>query len=206
MRPELIIIDEVPKSEWVYWEKFYISLFKTWGFSLVNYTDGGDGVTFVNSGSWKKGNIPHNKGVPCSDETKQKIKNKLTGIPNVSSYKPIVQYDLKHNIIKSYKCVKDAIDESDGYFSASKISNCLTGKRKHHRGFLWKYDDGTDLHKVEIVLLNKQVIQFDKNLKELKKYQSIKIAELETNIHSANICACCKGKVKTAGGYIWKYL
>lgn len=205
LRPGLIIIDEVPKSEWVYWEKFYISLFKTWGFSLVNYTEGGDGSTFGNSGSFKKGDIPHNKGVPCSEETKQKIKDKLTGRSNINSYKPIVQYDLEYNLLKRYKCVKDAIDESDGYFSAGKISNCLTGKRKHHRGFLWKYDDGSDLNKFDVIFLKKQVIQFDKSLRELKRYSSIKIAELETNIHATNICACCKGKVKTAGGYIWKY-
>lgn len=205
LRPELIIIDEVPKSEWVYWEKFYISLFKTWGFSLLNYTEGGDGSTFGNSGSWKKGNIPYNKGVPCSEETKQKIKDKLTGRSNIKSYKPIIQYDLEYNLLKRYKCVKDAIDESGGFFSAGKISNCLTGKRKHHRGFLWKYDDGSDLNKFDVIFLKKQVIQFDKSLRELKRYSSIKIAELETNIHAANICACCKGKVKTAGGYIWKY-
>lgn len=206
LRPELIIIDEVPKNEWIYWEKFYISLFKTWGFDLVNYTGGGDGATFGNSGSFKKGNIPHNKGIPCSDETKRKIKNKLTGISNVNSYKPIVQYDLNYNKIKSYKCIKDAVDESNGFFNATKISNCLTGKRKHHRLFIWKYDDGSDLNKIEIKPLKKQVIQFDKDLNELNRFSSIKKAESETNVLGTNICACCKGRIKTAGGYVWKYL
>jgi len=205
-RPELIIIDEVPKSEWQYWERFYISLFKTWGFNLVNYTFGGDGATFGNKGSWKKGNVPHNKGIPCSERTKQKIRDKLTGTFNISSYKPIIQYDLEYNLIKSYKCIKDAVDESNGYFTAPKISNCLTGKRKHHRGFIWKYDDDLELNKVEIKFLKKEVIQFDKNLNELNRFTSIKMAENETNISSTNICACCKGKVKTAGGYIWKYV
>jgi hypothetical protein len=145
-RPEMIVLDEVPKTEWQYWEKFYICLFKTWGFNLVNYTNGGDGSTFGNKGSWKKGNIPHNKGVPCSDETRKKISDKLSGTTNVSSYKPIIQYDLNYNLIKKYKCIKDAIDESNGLFSYGRISNCLTGKRKHHRGFVWKYDDGSDVN------------------------------------------------------------
>jgi hypothetical protein len=199
-------LDEVPKINWQYWEKFYISLFKSWGFDLVNYTGGGDGSTFSNNGSFRKGNVPHNKGVTCKEETKQKIKDKLTGISNIYSYKPIIQYDLKYNEIKRYKCVKDAIDESDGHFSASKISNCLKGKRKHHRGFIWKYNDNSDLSKVEITSKEKQVIQYDKNLKELNRYTSIKIAEKETNIFSSNISSCCKSKVKTAGGFIWKYL
>jgi hypothetical protein len=205
-RPELLILDEVPKNDWHYWEKFYISLFKTWGFNLLNYTNGGDGSTFGNKGSWKKGNVPHNKGIPCSEETKNKIRNKLTGTTNISSYKPIIQYDLSYNIIKRYKCAKDAIDESNGLFSASKISSCLKGKTKHHRGFVWKYDDETIIDKVEINILRKEVVQFDKNKNEIKRYESIKIAADETNIFSTNICACCKGKIKTAGGYIWKYL
>jgi DNA polymerase-3 subunit beta len=68
LRPELIILDEVPKINWQYWEKFYISLFKSWGFDLVNYTGGGDGSTFSNNGSFRKGNVPHNKGVTCKED------------------------------------------------------------------------------------------------------------------------------------------
>lgn len=53
--PILEIIDEVPKSEWKFWEKYWISQFRTWGFKLVNRTEGGDGVS--------PGNIPWNKGL-----------------------------------------------------------------------------------------------------------------------------------------------
>jgi hypothetical protein len=204
-RPELIIIDEVPVDSWQYWEKFYISLFKTWGFSLVNYTSGGDGSTFGNKGSFKKGNIPHNKGVPCSEETKQKIKNKLIGISNINSYKAIIQYDINYNIIKKYKCIKDAVVESDGFFSTCKISACCRSKRPHHRNFIWKYDDGSDLKVRNINILKKKIIQYDKNLNEISRFDSVKEAEKETSIKSPNICSCCKGKIKTAGGYIWKY-
>lgn len=204
-RPELLIIDEVPKSDWQYWEKFYISLFKTWGFNLVNYTNGGDGSTFGNSGSWKKGNIPHNKGVPCNDEIRKKISDKLTGTTNVSSYKPIIKYDLNYNLIKRYKCIKDAIDESGGFFSASKISCCLTGKRKHHRQFIWKYDDGSDLIKSNIKLSKREVIQYDKELNLLNKFKSIKEASLKTSTCENGIVRCCRGKDITAGGYFWKY-
>jgi group I intron endonuclease len=39
----LTVIDEVSKKNWVFWEKWYIQLFKSWGFRLVNLTEGGDG-------------------------------------------------------------------------------------------------------------------------------------------------------------------
>lgn len=41
---DIIEIDIVNKTEWQFWETFYIDLFKTWGFSLTNMTKGGDGV------------------------------------------------------------------------------------------------------------------------------------------------------------------
>lgn len=205
LRPELLILDEVPIDNWQYWERFYISLYKTYGFNLVNYTNGGDGATLSNRGSWKKGNVPHNKGVPCKEETKKKIKDALTGVSNVSSYKPIIQYDLQYNEIKRYKCVKDAIKESNGLFSASKISNCCKGIRTHHRGFIWKYDNNDELLIEPIILGEKSVIQYDKKNNELNTFLSIKEASDKTGVLSPNICSCCRGKTKSAGGFVWKY-
>ena len=40
---DIILIDSIPNDEWRFWETFYISLFKTWGYKLTNMTDGGDG-------------------------------------------------------------------------------------------------------------------------------------------------------------------
>ena len=37
------------------------------------------------------------------------------------------------------------------------------------------------------------------------EYPSIKEAERQTGISNSNICQCCKGNKKSAGGYIWKY-
>ena len=36
------ILDEVDYSQWEFWEKHYISLYKTWGIKLLNKSDGGD--------------------------------------------------------------------------------------------------------------------------------------------------------------------
>jgi len=42
-KPVIELVDIVPLSEWKFWEKHYISLFKSWGFNLINYTEGGEG-------------------------------------------------------------------------------------------------------------------------------------------------------------------
>lgn len=48
------------------------------------------------------------------------------------------------------------------------------------------------------------VYQYDKNGKFIKKYNSATEAERILNISCPHIIECCKGKRKTAGGYIWK--
>lgn len=40
----------------------------------------------------------------------------------------------------------------------------------------------------------------------LKTYEGVRIAEEKTGVDNRNIIKNCKGKVKTAGGYIWRYL
>jgi hypothetical protein len=51
----------------------------------------------------------------------------------------------------------------------------------------------------------KKIIQLDKNNNFINSYNSLMDAERITGISNGNINACCKGKRKTAGGYIWKY-
>lgn len=49
----------------------------------------------------------------------------------------------------------------------------------------------------------RKILQYDLDGKFLKFYDSIEQAKKEYgNIH---ICSCCRGKCKTAGGYIWRY-
>lgn len=67
--PELEVVDKVLVSEWHYWEKFWISYYKSIGCKLTNVTHGGDGLSYGNKTSFKKGQIPWNKG-----SGKEKIK------------------------------------------------------------------------------------------------------------------------------------
>jgi group I intron endonuclease len=51
--PELFIIEETDELSCDFWEKYWISQIKTWGFELTNMTNGGDGSFSV---------VPWNKG------------------------------------------------------------------------------------------------------------------------------------------------
>ena len=69
VQPLLEVIDEVPDTEWIFWEQYYISLFKSWGFKLTNATAGGEGM------------------VNCSPETRLKMRQAKLGKTGVLSNK-----------------------------------------------------------------------------------------------------------------------
>lgn len=51
----------------------------------------------------------------------------------------------------------------------------------------------------------KSVCQYDLNGVLLNQYINITHAARLNNLHATSICACCKGRAKTHGGFIWKY-
>ena len=61
--------------------------------------------------------------------------------------------------------------------------------------------------KINNQALSKQVQMFDKSTGELlATFPSTHEADRVTGIAQPNISACCLGKIKSAGGYKWRYL
>lgn len=52
----------------------------------------------------------------------------------------------------------------------------------------------------------KPVVQYTKDGIEITTYKSINEASRQTNISDTCICNCCKGKYKSCGKFVWKYL
>jgi nitrous oxide reductase accessory protein NosL len=153
------LIEEV--KDWRFWEKHYISLFKSWGFKLTNKNNGGGGC--------EKGIPKHTiesrkkigaskKGKTLSNETKlkQSISNKgisrnkgnsfakghilpLESISNIvkKRKKIIYQLDKQDNIIKEWPSIKEASLELK--IQSSDINNCCKGKNKTAGGYKFKY-------------------------------------------------------------------
>ncbi len=148
LKPILEIVDEVPNKEWKFWEIHYISLFRSWGFDLVNSTNGGEGV--------EKGNIPWNKGIKGSiprnsttfkkgskigKETRIKKGQRLSpktefkkgNIP--FNQKNVLQFDLKGNFIKEYNSYKEAAKSIKVTYAA--IGYCIKRGTNKCKGFIW---------------------------------------------------------------------
>jgi hypothetical protein len=56
-----------------------------------------------------------------------------------------------------------------------------------------------------ISISKKSVFKLDKNsLVVLEEYESLKEAGLKNNVSKNSISSCCAGRLKSAGGYLWK--
>lgn len=50
------------------------------------------------------------------------------------------------------------------------------------------------------------VIQYDETgKKKIARFESVSEAARATGTRTGGICACCMGRAKTAGGYVWRY-
>ena len=82
-----------------------------------------------------------------------------------------------------------------------KISKANRGKSKPHLGVT-----RSDLCKQKMSKTKSVAVeQYDKNGVFIKEYSSMKEAEKITGIANQGISLCCKGKLKSSGGYYWKY-
>ena len=52
----------------------------------------------------------------------------------------------------------------------------------------------------------KKIIQYSKDMNKIKDFNSITEASKILNIHKGDICQCCKEKLPSAGGYIFRYV
>lgn len=53
--------------------------------------------------------------------------------------------------------------------------------------------------------ISKPIIQFSKDGELIRKWNSAMDVQRELGIKQNNISNCCKGKLKSVGGYIWRY-
>lgn len=146
------------------------------------------------------------KGIKLSKEHKENI-----GKNNVGKHsKPILQYDLKGNFIKEWECGCNAV-KFLGISNNGNIVKCCKNIIPSAYGFIWRYKtDKNYALKISIkkskIILNKILIQFDKDLNKIAEFTSLKEASLKTNISRTAISNNVAGLSKLAGGYVWKYI
>lgn len=234
-------------------EKYYIKLFNSTDREIgYNITEGGDGcIGYVFTEEAKKavseglkrsynnlsekekkirsdrqkGENNHFYGKHHTEETKQKISNKLKGIfegeknPFYGKHhtqelkdiisdrcsKAIYQIDPDTNeIIKEWKSASEASKELN--CCRKGINNCCLGKLKISSGYKWCYKDHPELMNNEPQLNKRPILAFLIDSGEFfKEYKSIRDASKELNITESRIKKYLYGIRKSVGKYMFRY-
>jgi len=174
------------KKDWKPLECFWIEQFRQWGFELQNKNKGGGGPDFFTSSQ------------------KELISKNKTG--NLYKLKKL-NLDL---VVKLYetKSIQEICNELNITFSPLKkylIKNELYIKNKNRKGKTQTQKE--NMSQIMMGKNNKKVYQFSIDGKLLNNYPSLTEASIIFNkpYMIEGISDCCKGKQKTAYGFIWSF-
>jgi len=139
--PKIELLDWVPKNEWEFWERHYISLYKSWGFDLLNLLDGGNQSQVDKNKMKKILAVSARKAVETNRRigTYEKFRQRMLGDANPSkkTRKPVCQYSLDGALIKEWESCADAA-RAFGW-SRSYINESANKKRKTAYGCYWEF-------------------------------------------------------------------
>ena len=123
---------------------------------------------------------------------------------NGTNDKAVYQYDLSGKFIKEYKSAHDAARENNIQFT--NICKVCRGERKTAGGFGWSYEKKIAIESIKTKRLGDgTVLQYTKNGEFVAEYPTAREAWKKTGISDTTIGNVCKGKGKTAGGFVWRY-
>lgn len=138
-------------------------------------------------------------GKSPSKETREKISKALKG----KNTKRVCQIDPKtFEIVKIWNSQIEVCEFYNG--NHSLISDAI---RRHSltKGYYWQFEGEEIITTIKQNPQCIQVEQIDKNtLEVIKIWNSLSEVEKQLNISASNISNVCKGKRKTAGGFIWR--
>jgi group I intron endonuclease len=215
----------------VYWIKFYRNI----GFELLNLREGGSNgkhslesknkiglkVKGKNNGMYGKTHTDESKklisqthkGKKISLKTRKKISEGIKGKKN-PMYGKTHSYEIKKVI--SNKMKNHLLDKNNHPMygkhhtneAKKKISDANLGKSisKEIKDKISKSLKHRKKNVNQILKRQKKVVQFNKINNFIKVWDSIKEAGDKLKINKAGIVSCCKGRLKTAGGFKWSYL
>lgn len=122
--------------------------------------------------------------------------------------KPVYQLDYNKNIINCFESTREA--ERQTGISQANISHCCTGRTNSANGYWWCYvvDYNTYICKPAGASNGRPryIAKYDLNNTLIEVFSSLSNAERATSIPHQNISKCCNNKLKSAGGFIWRFI
>ena len=211
-------------------EQYYIEVFDTLWPNGYNLTKGGDGVipceetrkkiSLANKGKHHSEETKQkisgvHKGKQTSEETKKKLSSALKGRIMSDEHKQKIREASKgrHHSEESKKKMSETkkglqSGEKHPMFgkhhseeSKKKMSETRKGKPAHNKGVPMSEEQKKKLKNGKT---SKKVLQFTLSGEFIREWPST--AECERNgFDSSFVSSCCRGKYKSAYGFLWKY-
>jgi group I intron endonuclease len=121
----------------------------------------------------------------------------------LSNIKPVQQWSKDGTqLLRTFGSVEEAARGSGAY--SEHIGKVCNGARKTSGGFHWKFVNPDD-QETKTVLRFMNIQQWSFDLKTLiAEYDTILEASEKTGAQKGLISKCCKGKLRSAGGFKWK--
>lgn len=199
------VLEEAEQSKLNEKEIFYIKIYrsneKKFGYNL---TDGGTGYRgkFAEEHKQKMSLAKKGEKNPMykkevSEETRLKRSLSLKGLKKPESFKIAMS--------KIHKGKKLSLETKEKLRNAN-LGRKLTEEQKNKLSKSSLGKKHTEETK-EILkkLKSKKVIKKDLQNNILEVYESAKDAQIYTGVNKTNISACCNGRRKNAGGFIWSF-
>lgn len=161
---------------------------------------------------WIEKSAAAHRGKKLSEEARRNQSIGLRNSEKVKSHQiPVLQFDLDGNLIRRYEGLSAAARELGVLKQAIRFA-CI-GTSKTAYGFLWEYDDDKlreQAKRNREEVLNKStmglpVIQYDLDGNEIARFASTGDASRKTGFPRYSITNCCRGRLKTSRGFIWRY-
>lgn len=191
------ILKECKDEELDYWEKYYIKELNTKAPYGYNLTDGGGGMS----------------GYTLSEETRKKMSEIQKG-ENNSFYGKHHLEETRKKLSESHKGKKFSqetrikMSESrKGKKRSEETKQKIRLKAKGRKASEETKEKMSEAKKgIPNIKLSKPVLQIDMITNEIiAEFSATMEVERQLGFIHNHISACCKGKQKTAYGYIWKY-
>jgi len=200
--PVMEIIKECDISDVNFWEKHYISEYKS-KFNILNMTEGGDGLQNPNDEVRRKIG-EKSKGRILDENTRRKISEKNYN----NTGNKIICYDKDKNIVGYYRNSRRASEFLKvGYKNISKI---LNGKEYFIKGYTFFLEGEEEIEKKIEERLSK-TIEFSKKFYrisesgDIKEYDNLIKASQDNDCNYKNIWLCLNNQRKTCNGFAWSY-
>ena len=177
LKPKLLVLKICPLSEFEKYETEYIKLYQSK--KLTNSDETGQGST------GRKRII---------------IENSIKKISRI-----VYQFNINSEFICEFKSTRDASRKLN--LSHAGISRCCNKILKHTGGFIFSYNKES---KIEPILnpnsIKKEVIEIDRNGKEINKWKSLMDCSRDTKIDNGNLSRVCNNKKRSIKGRIFKFV